>query len=93
MDFDARGRLDIGVLQELEVPRNADFFICGPSAFISDLTAGLAAWGIAKGRIHTELFGPGPSNTPGVASSPHGRRTCRPGLPARGRWFRLPGVA
>ena len=72
VDFDARGRLDMGVLQELGVPRNAGFYICGPSAFVSDLTAGLAAWGIAKGQIHTELFGPGPSSTPGVASSPHG---------------------
>ena len=70
VDFDARGRLDMGVLQELGVPRNAGFYICGPSAFISDLTAGLAAWGIAKGQIHTELFGPGPSGTPGVAATP-----------------------
>jgi ferredoxin-NADP reductase/MOSC domain-containing protein YiiM len=70
VDFDAYGRLDIGVLRELEVPRNADFFICGPSAFISDLTAGLVAWRIATDRIHTELFGPGPSNTPGVVTPP-----------------------
>jgi ferredoxin-NADP reductase len=69
VDFDARGHLDMSVLQELGAPRNADFYICGPSAFISDLTAGLAAWGIAKGQIHTELFGPGPSSTPGVAPS------------------------
>src|SRR5271166_387459 len=33
VDFDARGRLDMGVLQELGVPRNAGFYICGPSAF------------------------------------------------------------
>jgi ferredoxin-NADP reductase/MOSC domain-containing protein YiiM len=79
VDFDAHGHLDIGVLRELEVPRNADFFICGPSAFISELTAGLAAWGIAPGRIHTELFGPGPSITPGVAASAHRP----PHLPAR----------
>jgi ferredoxin len=38
---------------------------------MSDLTAGLAAWGVAAGRIHTELFGPAPSNTPGIAASPH----------------------
>jgi ferredoxin-NADP reductase len=69
VDFDASRRLDIGVLRELEVPRNADFFICGPSAFMSDLTAGLAAWGIDRSRIHTELFGSGPSITPGVVSS------------------------
>ena len=68
VDFDARGRLDMRVLQELGVPRNADFYICGPSAFMSDLTAGLAAWGVAPSRIHTEIFGAGPSITPGVAA-------------------------
>ena len=78
LDFDARGRLDMRVLQELGVPRNADFYICGPPAFMSDLTAGLAAWGIAASRIHTEIFGVGPSITPGVAASP--RRS--PHLPA-----------
>jgi ferredoxin-NADP reductase/MOSC domain-containing protein YiiM len=69
-DFDAVGHLDIGALGELEVPRDADFYICGPSAFISELTAGLSAWSVAKGRIHTELFGPGASKTPGVAAAP-----------------------
>jgi ferredoxin len=60
----------MGALRELEVPRDADFFICGPPAFMSDLNDGLAAWGIAPGRIHTELFGAGPSITPGIAVSP-----------------------
>jgi len=78
VDFDAPGHLDMRVLQELGVPRNGDFYICGPTAFMSDLTAGLAAWGIAASRIHTEIFGAGPSNTPGVAASP--RRP--PHLPA-----------
>jgi ferredoxin-NADP reductase len=77
-DFDARGRLDMRVLQKLGVPRNADFYICGPPAFMSDLTAGLAAWGIAAGRIYSENFGAGPSKTPGIATSP--RRP--PHLPA-----------
>jgi ferredoxin-NADP reductase/MOSC domain-containing protein YiiM len=71
VDFDAHGRLDIAMLRDLEVPRDADFFICGPPAFMSDLTAGLAAWGIAAGRIHTELFGSGPSSTPGIATTAH----------------------
>jgi ferredoxin-NADP reductase/MOSC domain-containing protein YiiM len=70
VDFDASGRLEMGALRELEVPREADFLICGPPAFMSDLTAGLAVWGISPGRIHTELFGAGPSITPGIAASP-----------------------
>jgi ferredoxin-NADP reductase len=84
VDFDASGRLEIGALRELEVPREADFFICGPSAFMSDMTAGLAAWGVAPGRIHTELFGAGPSITPGIAASP-GRPPHQPaGTPGAG---------
>ena len=71
VDFDAPGRLDIGVVRQLNVPRDAHFYICGPSAFMSDISAGLAAWGVARGRIHTELFGPALSNNPGVVSSPH----------------------
>lgn len=70
VDFDADGHLDIKVLQELDVPRPADFYICGPSAFMGDLSAGLAAWGVAADRIHMELFGPSPSITPGIATSP-----------------------
>jgi ferredoxin-NADP reductase/MOSC domain-containing protein YiiM/ferredoxin len=79
VDFDAHGRLDIGVLRQLDLPRNADFYICGPSAFMGAVTAGLAAWGVAKGRIHAELFGAGPSSTPGIATSPHRQPHLPPG--------------
>jgi ferredoxin-NADP reductase/MOSC domain-containing protein YiiM len=78
VDFDAPGRLNMGVLQQLSLPHDGDFYICGPTSFMNDLTAGLAAWGVAPGRIHTEIFGAGPSNTPGIAPSP--RRP--PHLPA-----------
>lgn len=70
VDFDSRGRLDIELLRRLGVPRDADFLICGPAAFMENLSAGLAAWGIAASRIHTELFGAGPASTPGIAASP-----------------------
>jgi len=78
VDFDAVGRLNMQVLQERHLPLNGDFYICGPSTFMSDLTAGLAALGVARDRIHTEIFGAGPSTTPGIAASP--RRP--PHLPA-----------
>ena len=45
VDFDARGRLNVRVLQELNVPRDADFYLCGPLAFMSDLTSDLAGLG------------------------------------------------
>jgi ferredoxin len=60
----------MGVLRELDVPRNADFYVCGPPAFTSDLTIGLANGDVAASRIHSEIFSSGPSKTPGVAASP-----------------------
>jgi MOSC domain-containing protein YiiM/ferredoxin-NADP reductase len=66
-DFDARGHLTISVFEEIGVPRDADFYLCGPQAFLADLQAGLAGRGVAPGRIHTEVFGAGPSLTPGIA--------------------------
>ena len=68
VDFDAPGRVDIDVLRELDVPRNADFFICGPSGFMNDLSGGLQAWGVAPDRILTEMFGVAPSKSPGVVT-------------------------
>jgi len=68
VDFDAPGRLNTRVLQELDLPRNGDFYICGPSTFMSDLSAGLTALGVAPDRIHTEMFGAGPAITPGIAA-------------------------
>jgi ferredoxin-NADP reductase len=70
VDFDAPGRLNMQLLGELNLPRNGDFYICGPSTFMDDLTAGLATLGVARDRIHTEIFGAGPSTTPGIAASP-----------------------
>src|SRR5262249_35058354 len=70
LDFDARGHLDLRVLQALQVPRNADFYLCGPSAFMRELTAGAASLGVAASRIHTENFGSAPPITPGIAASP-----------------------
>jgi ferredoxin-NADP reductase len=71
VDFDAPGHLNMGVLRELGVPRDADFYLCGPPAFMSEFTIGLKAWGIANHRIHSEIFGSGPSRTPGVAAAAH----------------------
>ncbi len=69
VDFDAAGRVSVAVLQQLSVPREADFYLCGPAAFMSELAAGLGGWGVAADRLHTENFGSGPSMTPGIAAA------------------------
>jgi MOSC domain-containing protein YiiM/ferredoxin-NADP reductase len=69
-EFDATGHLDIAVLNELDVPRDADFYLCGPSAFLQDLSAALSVWGAAADRLHMEIFGPSKSMTPGVSDAP-----------------------
>lgn len=70
VEFDAEGRLGIPVLEELGVPRDADFYLCGPTAFLNDLSNGLAAWRVANNRVHKEIFGPGESLTPGIFAEP-----------------------
>src|SRR5271165_412033 len=68
VDYDAPGRLDLAAIEQLGVPRDADFYLCGPSAFLRDLTSGLSTWTGSADRVHAEVFGPGESITPGVAA-------------------------
>jgi ferredoxin-NADP reductase/MOSC domain-containing protein YiiM len=69
VDFDAPRRLDMHAIEELGVPRDADFYLCGPSAFMNDLAVELGNWGVAANRIHTEIFGSNPPRTPGIAAA------------------------
>jgi ferredoxin-NADP reductase/MOSC domain-containing protein YiiM len=70
VDFDGAGRLSVRALQELGAPREADFYLCGPAAYMSALTADLMSWGVSPERLHSENFGSDPSLTPGVAAAP-----------------------
>ncbi|MCP3382273.1 MOSC and FAD-binding oxidoreductase domain-containing protein [Bradyrhizobium sp. CCGUVB4N] len=84
VDFDSTGHLDRQLLQTINVPQDGDFYLCGPAAFISDLTTALHAWGVAPDRIHTELFGARPSLTPGIAASPNRSAHLPLGVPGPG---------
>ena len=68
-DYDATGRVTLDAFEQLGVPRDGDFYICGPSTFLADLTEGLTAWGVAADRIHSEIFAGVPSRLPGVVST------------------------
>jgi ferredoxin-NADP reductase/MOSC domain-containing protein YiiM len=67
-DFDDVGRIDLDALLELGVPRDADFYLCGPSGFLRELTGALLGWGVEPTRLHREVFGPEPRDD---APDPH----------------------
>ena len=84
VDFDAPGRLEIAALEKLGVSRDADFYLCGPTAFRRDFTAGLVAWGVPRERVHAERFGPGESSTPGISRAPARSPHPPAGIPGQG---------
>src|SRR5262249_23599791 len=55
-DFDAAGHLSRLVLATAGVPRQADFYLCGPTRFMAEMKAALAALGAAPEQLHVELF-------------------------------------
>jgi ferredoxin-NADP reductase/MOSC domain-containing protein YiiM/ferredoxin len=69
-DYDSPGRLTASVLAALDPPRDAEAYLCGPTPFMDEISAGLAATGIEASRIHTEPFGPAAGLTPGIAATP-----------------------
>jgi ferredoxin len=51
---------------------------------MADISAALAAYGIAAARIRTEVFGAGPAVTPGIAAAPARRPHPPAGQPGTG---------
>jgi ferredoxin-NADP reductase/MOSC domain-containing protein YiiM len=68
-DFDATGHLSRSVFDELGLPNEADVYICGPARFTAELKAALATFGVARARIHAELFTGSESLTPGIVGA------------------------
>jgi ferredoxin-NADP reductase/MOSC domain-containing protein YiiM len=66
-DYDAAGRLNLSSLKQLQLPKQADFYLCGPAGFLRDFTADLKSWGVHDSCIHSEVFGAESSRTPGIA--------------------------
>ncbi|MEU4097156.1 MOSC and FAD-binding oxidoreductase domain-containing protein [Streptomyces sp. NPDC026673] len=83
-DYTRAGRLDAERIAALELPPDADAYVCGPQAFMDDMTEALVAGGLPAERVHTETFGALSSINPGVvdatARAPH-RPAPPPGEP------------
>jgi ferredoxin-NADP reductase/MOSC domain-containing protein YiiM/ferredoxin len=76
-DFDIRGHLNLASLEKLDLPVGADFYLCGPSAFLGDMSRDLIALGVSQNAIHQEVFGAESSIQPGIART----ETTRPHSP------------
>jgi ferredoxin-NADP reductase/MOSC domain-containing protein YiiM len=63
------GRLSDDVIAGLGLPPDSDAYLCGPAAFMDELSAALATHGLEPARIHTELFGAAAALTPGIAEA------------------------
>jgi ferredoxin-NADP reductase/MOSC domain-containing protein YiiM/ferredoxin len=68
-NYDIKGRLTLSTLEEIGVPQDADFYLCGPGRYLDDLQAALKTWGVAAGEIHAEIFGLMPAMMPGVVAA------------------------
>jgi ferredoxin-NADP reductase/MOSC domain-containing protein YiiM len=67
--FDLRGRWDLASLKKLHLPVAADFYLCGPRAFLQDMSHALLSLGAPQEAIHQEVFGPADSIEPGVTKA------------------------
>jgi ferredoxin-NADP reductase/MOSC domain-containing protein YiiM len=81
-DYQTRGRLSASVLAALDLPRDAEAYLCGPAAFMADVSAALAGMGID--HVRTEIFGAAPAQTPGIAAAPPRPPHPPPGPPGDG---------
>jgi ferredoxin-NADP reductase len=60
------GRLTAEVIAGLDLPVDANAYVCGPEPFMDDVAAALAGVGIDPACIHTERFGSRSPINPGV---------------------------
>lgn len=56
-DYDRAGRVDARLVESLLPALDADFYLCGPAAFLSGLAGDLESLAVPPGRVHIEDFG------------------------------------
>jgi ferredoxin-NADP reductase/MOSC domain-containing protein YiiM/ferredoxin len=76
-DFDVQGHWNFASLEKLAIPTGADFYVCGPSAFLEDMNRDLISLGAPQEAIHSEIFGSAGGMEPGVTKT----ETKRPHAP------------
>jgi ferredoxin-NADP reductase/MOSC domain-containing protein YiiM/ferredoxin len=64
--FDMPGRITIETIRAADIPADADYYICGPTGFMHELSAGLTAGGVPPERVSMEIFGTAEATIPGI---------------------------
>jgi ferredoxin-NADP reductase len=70
-DFDASGHIEVTQLEKIGVPRNGEFYLCGPSSFLENMRDGLRNWGVLTEHVHMEIFGAREAIKPGMQRTDH----------------------
>ncbi|WP_316761977.1 MOSC and FAD-binding oxidoreductase domain-containing protein [Streptomyces herbicida] len=79
-----QGRPTARSLAAMDIPVDADAYLCGPPAFMDDLGGFLRDHGLSPERIHTEQFSALPAINPGVTPAAAVRPHQPPGPPGTG---------
>lgn len=58
VDYQHHGRVDLPLLRATLKLARYQFYVCGPGPMMETLVPGLEAWGVDRGDIHYESFGP-----------------------------------
>jgi ferredoxin-NADP reductase/MOSC domain-containing protein YiiM len=82
-DFDELGRITPDGIAATGALTDSEFYLCGPTPFMTATRTGLSTLGVPAARVHTETFGAEAPITPGIVPSP-----ARPPHPPEG----TPGV-
>jgi len=75
IDYDVQDHISVTLLERLNVPKLANFYLCGPAGFLASLTEALKKWPVDASRIHVEVFGAGVGDKgkpPHLPSGPEG---------------------
>lgn len=56
-DYDFAGHIELKNIAE-QLPKNAQYYFCGPMGFMREVNQQLLALGIGTDRLHYEVFGP-----------------------------------
>ena len=79
-----QGRPTLAALADVDLPADADAYLCGPAPFMDDMRDILVALGVAPDRVHTELFGALPPINPGLTDTDRPAAHQPPGPPGTG---------